>query len=75
MGTVTDVDGAFSVTLPPDAKYVKVSYIGYEPVTLVARNGMQVRLSEEQNELDEVIVTGYGNFKKTSFTGGKATRL
>ena len=73
VGTVTDVDGAFSVTLPPDAKYVKVSYIGYESVTLAARNGMQVRLSEEQNELDEVIVTGYGNFKKTSFTGSAQT--
>ncbi len=71
VGTVTDA--AFSITLPPDAKYVKVSYIGYESVTLAAHNGMQVRMSEEQNELDEVIVTGYGNFKKASFTGSAQT--
>lgn len=72
-GTVTDANGTFNITLPPDAKYVKVSYIGYESVTLAAHNGMQVRLSEEQNELDEVIVTGYGNFKKASFTGSAQT--
>ena len=73
VSTVTDVDGFFSLTLPPDAKYVKVSYIGCETVTLAAHNGMQVRLSEERNELDEVIVTGYGNFKKASFTGSAQT--
>lgn len=72
-GAVTDVDGRFVIDLPSSAKYLKVSYIGYETVTLAARDGMRVRLRESRNELDEVIVTGYGNFKKASFTGSAQT--
>lgn len=72
-GTVTDTGGMFSLTLPDGAKYLRVTYVGYEPVTIAARDGMRVTLREEQAQLDEVIVTGYGNFKKASFTGSAQT--
>ena len=68
-GTVTNGDGKFSITLPAGKKNVRISYIGFEPQTVAAKNGMKVKLLEAKNELAETIITGYGNFKKASFTG------
>ena len=68
-GTVTNGDGKFSITLPAGKKNVRISYIGFEPQTVAAKDGMKVKLLEAKNELAETIITGYGNFKKASFTG------
>ncbi len=73
VGTVTDTEGKFSITMPGDAKYLKVTFVGYKPVTIAAKDGMRITLQENRAELDEVIVTGYGNFKKASFTGSAQT--
>ncbi len=71
-GAVTDVDGKFVLTAKPGAK-LKVQYIGMETQTVTARNNMLVELQLDAKSLDEVVVTGYGNFKKSSFTGSAAT--
>lgn len=72
-GTVTDADGRFELTLPSGKKNVRVSFVGFETAVVPARDGMRVTLRENHAELDEVIVTGYGNFKKASFTGSAQT--
>lgn len=72
-GTVTDIDGKFSLSLPSGSSKISVDYIGMEGQTLTARENMRIVLRSSDKTLDEVVVTGYGNFKKSSFTGAAAS--
>ena len=67
-GTITNGDGAFSLATTPGAT-LTISYVGFAPQTVKARNGMRVILSEEAKGLDEVVVVGYGTMKKRDLTG------
>ncbi len=70
VGTVSDVDGTYSVSLPADARQLQFSYTGYGTVTMEigASNIMDVRM-EVGSILDEVIVIGYGTVRKEDATG------
>ncbi len=71
-GTITDVDGSFSLTVPDDATELKVSYTGYESMMLDITNQREfssISLSESSALLDEVVVVGYGRQKKSVVTG------
>ena len=59
-GMLTDVNGRFSVTLPQGKTQITVSYLGYEPKTVAAKNGMRVFLKADSRSLDEVVVTAMG---------------
>lgn len=72
-GMLTDVNGRFSLALPAGSKTITVSYLGYEPKTVTAKNGMRIFLKSDAAALDEVIVVAYGTQKKSSFTGSAAT--
>ncbi|MDR0863442.1 MAG: TonB-dependent receptor [Candidatus Symbiothrix sp.] len=63
-GTVTDLDGRFTLNVPQGAKLL-FSYIGYEPVELAAASDMNVQLGVSQKILDELVVVGYGVQKKS----------
>jgi TonB-linked SusC/RagA family outer membrane protein len=68
-GTITDIDGNFTVNAPAKAKLV-VSYIGYvKQEVAVTGNKMKVSLKEDAKTLDEVVVVGYGTQKKATLTG------
>lgn len=67
-GTVTDLDGNFTLTAQPGTK-VKISYIGYVGQTVTLRQGMQVVLKEEASTLQGVEVVAYGVQKKVTVTG------
>ena len=71
-GTVTDVNGRFSIAAPANSK-LTVSYLGMKDQTVKAGQNVKVTLQSGDHNLDEVIVTGYGNFKKSSFTGAAST--
>lgn len=71
-GTVTDVDGNFSLNVPAGSK-LEITYIGMNPQTVKASSNMKIALTSDNKTLDEVVVTGYGNFKKSSFTGSAST--
>ena len=71
-GTVTDIDGNFSLNAPAGAK-LEITYIGMNAKTVKASSNMKVVLDPDEHSLDEVVVTGYGNFKKSSFTGSAST--
>ncbi|HZH71693.1 MAG TPA: mucoidy inhibitor MuiA family protein [Mariniphaga sp.] len=61
IGTVTDANGNYSLTLPQNAGYLNFSYIGYEPQALPVTNSvLNVKLSEDVQDLEEVVVVGYG---------------
>lgn len=69
-GTITDIDGNFSLDVQPGATVV-VSYIGYLPKEISVGNQLvlNVTLSEDSKTLDEVVVVGYGSQKKVNLTG------
>lgn len=73
-GTVTvaaDFEGNFSIDVPPGTM-LTFSMIGYKDVTMAAIDGMKVTMKEDTNELNEVVVIGYGTKKAGSITGAVA---
>ena len=68
-GTVTDLDGHYSIKAAKGAQ-IKFSYIGFtEQVLKVTGDKLDVTMSEDNQTLQEVVVVGYGTQKKESLTG------
>ena len=67
-GTVTDIDGKFAVEANA-GKDLEVSFIGYSSQIVKAAQGMTVTLKEDVQNLDDVVVIGYGTMKKKLVTG------
>lgn len=67
-GTVTDIDGHFSLEVPAGKKLV-VSYIGMQSQTLTPAAKMTIRLKADSKSLGEVVVTGMQKMDKRLFTG------
>ena len=71
-GTVTDLDGHYSIKAAKGAQ-IKFSYIGFtEQVLKVTGGKLDVTMSEDNQTLQEVVVVGYGVQKKESLTGAVA---
>ncbi|WP_337942915.1 carboxypeptidase-like regulatory domain-containing protein, partial [Parabacteroides sp.] len=68
-GTITDLDGKFSLSLPANATLL-ISYIGYtsQEVPIGNQTSVSIQLQESMGKLDEVIVVGYGTQRKSSMT-------
>ncbi|WP_102407342.1 TonB-dependent receptor [Parabacteroides bouchesdurhonensis] len=68
-GTITDIDGNFSLEVPENAA-LHVSYIGYLDQDIKVGNNsvLNITLKEDTQKLDEVVVVGYGQQKKVSMT-------
>ena len=72
-GTVTDLDGNYALSLSPSIKQVEVSYIGYRVQKVTIKNGRaDVRMSPDNNQLNELVVIGYGSVKKGDITNAVA---
>ena len=67
-GTVTDIDGHFSLEVPAGKKLV-VSYIGMQPQTLSPSAKMLIKLKPDSKSLGEVVVTGMQHVDRRLFTG------
>lgn len=69
-GTITGIDGDFSLNMSPNGTLV-VSFVGYktQEVQVKGQKQLQVVLSEDAEMLDEVVVIGYGTMKKSDLTG------
>ena len=72
-GTVTDIDGKFSLDVPAGKKLV-VSYIGMTTQTVTPKDGMKVTLTNDNHQLTEVVVTGMTQQDKRLFSGA-ATKI
>ena len=70
-GTVTDVNGGFSLNVPENAK-IEISSIGMVTKIVKAGKNMNVVLDTDQHSIDEVMVIAYGTQKKSAFTGSAA---
>ena len=74
IGTVTDMDGKFTLSnVPSSARTLMISFIGMKTVEVAIKPNITVSLHSDTEVLDEVVVTGYGSFKKSSFTGAAST--
>ena len=73
-GTVTDLDGNFSIQVAPGST-LEFSSIGYSTQSVVVTNGnpMTITLSEDNEALEEAVVVGYGTQKKGLVTGSVVT--
>lgn len=73
-GTITDVDGNFSLQVGNDA-ILHISYIGYleQDINTTGRISFNVVLQEDTKALDELVVIGYGTMKKSDLTGSIAS--
>ena len=71
-GTVTDIDGNFSVNAPAGST-IKFSYVGYKPQSVKGGANMNVTLEEDNTTLEDVVVIGYGTMKRRDLTGAVAS--
>jgi TonB-linked SusC/RagA family outer membrane protein len=71
IGTITDMDGRFTLKIPVNAKTLMVSFVGFasQEVALSSSRDYRIVLSSEQVSVDEVVVVAYGTAKKSSLTG------
>jgi len=74
IGAVTDANGAFTLDVPGNATLV-ISYLGFETIEVPVngRTTINVTLKATDNNLNEVVVVGYGTQKKTSITAAVST--
>ena len=70
-GTVTDIDGNFTLSVSDRNAELILTYIGFEPlkVSLGGKSELKLTMRESSSELDEVVVVGYGTQKKVTLTG------
>ncbi len=73
-GTVTDINGSFSLQVGDDA-ILHISYIGYlaQNINTVGKTAIDVVLQEDTKTLEEVVVVGYGTARKGDLTGSIST--
>lgn len=73
IGTATDLEGNFLLSVPSLNEIIKVSYVGYNPIELKAEGKMLIKLMEDSKALDEVVVIGYGIQRKADVTSSVAS--
>ena len=74
IGTITDMDGKFDLQVPQGA-VLAVSYIGYQTQEIAVKDArpLNIRMKEDRELLDEVVVVGYGVQKKQTMTASAST--
>lgn len=76
LGVTTDIDGKYTLTLPREVKILVVTYVGMKTQEVrvpLRKNELNIVMQSDDQLLDEVVITGYGNFSKSSFTGSANT--
>ena len=75
VGSITDLDGKFSIRIPASGADLEISYIGYitKEVTVTTQDNLTIALEPDNRLLDEVVVIGYGTVKRKDLTGSVAS--
>jgi iron complex outermembrane receptor protein len=73
-GTITDLDGKFVIDADADA-ILTVSYVGFysEEIPVNGQSSLEIQLSSDVSQLNEIVVVGYGTQKKSDVTGAVAS--
>jgi TonB-linked SusC/RagA family outer membrane protein len=69
IGTVTDLSGKFTLSVPASAQTLVIKYLGMQEQEVAVASEVKVVLSASDTSLDEVLVVAFGTAKKSSFTG------
>lgn len=71
VGSITNVEGRFSINVPVNKQILKFSYVGFvtQRVVVKDRKELRITMSEDLKQLDEVVVVGYGTQQKSHLTG------
>lgn len=69
VGTVTDFDGKFELTVPAGVKHLIISYMGYKTEKVAVKPVIKVKLVSDAQQIEEVVVTGYQVIDKRLNTG------
>ncbi|MBI9065061.1 MAG: SusC/RagA family TonB-linked outer membrane protein, partial [Marinilabiliaceae bacterium] len=74
VGTVTQPDGTYNLSVPSDATTIVFSFVGMtsQEVAIEGRTSISVALESDAVDVDEVVVVAYGKAKKSAFTGSAA---
>ncbi len=74
-GTLTDIDGNFTLNVTTASPVIRVSYLGYlsQDIPLAGRDRLTLTLTEDRQTLDEVVVIGYGTQTKNNVSGALST--
>ena len=67
IGTVTDMNGAFTLSVPASVTTVVIKYLGMQEQEAAASSNIRVTMRPSESKLDEVIVVAYGTAKKSQF--------
>ena len=70
-GTVTDANGRYTLTTTKPGAKLKVSYVGFKDQTI--NPGQSIQLQEDNNNLNEVVVVGYGTMRRKDVTSSITT--
>ncbi|MDR0232822.1 MAG: SusC/RagA family TonB-linked outer membrane protein, partial [Dysgonamonadaceae bacterium] len=74
VGTVTDIDGNFTLSVPENGKTLVISYLGLATQEIpIDKTVFSIALKENVSILDEVVVIGYGTVKRRDLTGAVAS--
>ena len=74
-GCTTDLDGHFTLDVDHLPATLMVSYIGYtrQEIKVTSAKTIKVEMAPDNNLMDEVVITGYGTFKKSAYAGSAAS--
>jgi len=74
-GVISDADGKYVLSILPGNASILFSFVGMknQEIPVSGKTEINVVMEDDVESLDEVVVTGYGNFKKASFTGSAST--
>ncbi len=72
-GTLTDVNGKFALDMESSKNLLEISYIGFQTLRVQGKSNIRITMRENSEDLDEVIVVGYGTQRKRDLTGSIAT--
>lgn len=75
IGTTTDVDGKFTLSVPASAKKLTFSYVGLKTISVPITKVMNVVMTTDDRTLDQVVVVGYGSGQKLSTISGSMARV
>ena len=74
VGVITDIEGNFKLTAPSGATVLQLTYMGYKPQNVrIEAAPLIIHMQPEEQQLDEVVVVGYGSVRKRDLTGSVAS--
>ena len=74
VGVITDIEGNFKLTAPSGATVLQLTYMGYKPQDVrIEATPLIIHMQPEEQQLDEVVVVGYGSVRKRDLTGSVAS--